>query len=89
MIAVRLYWIYSGRSRVSRIGRIKVMIGGAIPGMKMPVNDALAVSVTWFSRILTLLLPLFATARSAVPSPLKSADAIATGVVPTLAVVCA
>ena len=51
--------------------------------MEMPVNNALAVSVTWFSRMLTLELPLFATPRSALPSPLKSATVIATGVVPT------
>jgi hypothetical protein len=44
--------------------------------------DTLAVSVNWFSRMLTFLLPLFATPRSALPSPLKSAAAIAMGAVP-------
>src|ERR1700722_93322 len=54
-----------------------------LPGMEIPVSSALAVSVIWFSRMLTLLLPVLATAKSEFPSPSKSATASAVGLVPT------
>jgi hypothetical protein len=54
-----------------------------VPGTLTAVSTAVAVCVSWFSKMLTLAEPAFGSARSVMPSPLKSPRATSKGWRPT------